>query len=269
MSNPLADDKLPLLEIYRYLDQILRLHPASRLLVDMARDAITEAIRQHSQLLAALRQSRRKRRQHRRQRAELLDALLASGWPIGATSPYTDDEPPTLVAHYQTLRETIFPEQAKQLQAVSQRGEPRDFLRVLSERILLRGQRTLAEALLRKPRLDDRTALRSRLGQHLLGRLCRHLTRRFGCTLDTSVRAALGATINEALALIERLLLTRETVLRLLWPPPGTIVDSQWHERLGGKASHSPRRVQAVLFPGLIKGTPASCLVRALVATQR
>jgi len=279
MSNPLADDKLPLLEIQRHLDQIGRQSPSVRLLVDMARDAVTEAARQQTQLQAALRRGQKKRRRLRRQRAELLDALVASGWPSCCAKPTASSAAAIdsaasagaidVVATYQRLRDTALDEYAQQLQAVSQRGERRDFLRLLSERILLRGQRSLAEALLCKPSLVDRLALQMRLSDHLLGRLARHLTRRFGTRLEASLRQGVLAFIHDALTLLVGLLHRTDPVLRLLWPQRGSALNSKHHERLGGKPIEPQRRVHAVLFPGLIELAQQSCLRRALVATRR
>ena len=286
MSNPLADESLPLFEVQRLLDQIVRQSPGVRLLVDMVRDAVTEAARQQTQLQAALRRGQKKRRRLRRQRAELLDALVASGWPCcpgpllsGAALDEVTSRPALdggtsgaaldVVATYQRLRDSTLREYAQQLLAVSPRGDLRDFLRLLSERILLRGQRTLAEALLRKPSLVDRLALRARLSDHLLGRLGRHLTRRFGTALDASLRQGLSAFIHDALLLLEGLLHRTDPVLRLLWPQRGSALNSEQQERLGGKPIEPQRRVQAVLFPGLIDRTQQTCLSRALVATRR
>ena len=268
MSNPLAGNKLPLLEIQQHLDQILRHHPASRLLVDMARDAVREAARQHTQLQAGLRRACKQRQRMRQQRAELLDALVASGQRLtnNAVSAPSSDE---VMSAYRVLRDATFPERAAQLEAVAQRGESRDFRRVLVERVLLRGQRTLAEALVRKPMLTEDAALHSRLGEHLLGRVGRHLARRFGCTIDRTLRHALLGLITDSLHLMQSLLRTSEPPLRLLWPRRGSRFQLEWHERLGEKPSHQPRDVRGVLFPGLVQVVPGVCLARALVATQR
>jgi hypothetical protein len=266
MSNPLAGNKLPLLEIQQHLDQIMRHHPALRLLVDMARDAVGEAARQHTQLQAGLRRARKQRQRMRQQRAELLDALVASGQRLAGDAAAASSE--EVMSAYRTLRDT-FPERATELEAVAQRGESRDFRRVLVERVLLRGQRTLAEALVRKPTLTDRAALHTRLAEHLLRRVGRYLARRFGCTIDRTLRHTLMGLITDSLNLLEAMLRTNDPPLRLLWPRRGSLFQLEWHERLGEKPSHQPRDVRAVLFPGLVQVGKGQCLARALVATQR
>jgi hypothetical protein len=93
--------------------------------------------------------------------------------------------------------------------------------------------------------------------------------RRFGCPIDRTLRTTLLALVADSLSFLDALLHSRQPALRLLWPRRGEPYSHERHERLGRKASHQPRDVQAILFPGLIDLSQGPCLARALVATQR
>jgi hypothetical protein len=266
MTDPLQGEQLPLLEVHQQLDQLSRAYPAAKLLIDLARDATNEAVRQQTQLTARLRRSRRRQRHLRKQRAELLDGI--AGFPLQLGLPLESACEAELLQRFTALREREFAPLAEQLHRRAGRGELRDFRRLLADRILLRGQRTLIEAYLRKPhtRLD---LLLDRLAQHLSHRLVRRLARPLGQPVDQTHCQAVHALAASALQFIAAML-AHPGVLRLSWPRPGDIFDPAMHERGSGKPSQEPRRVLAVLFPGLVRRTSTPhLLARAVVATQR
>jgi hypothetical protein len=264
MSEPVAGPRPPLIEVQQRLDQIVRGHPAARLLVDMARDATNEAARQQAGMLSSVRRLRRQRDRGRQQAGKILDALAAS--PV-MLRPRTDLPTEAVLDPYRQLRQDGYPAVAKSLHELAGKGEARDFQVILVDQVLRLGQRTLTEAMLRKPD-DDRAELRERLRHHLGGRLLKRLARAAGCRVTPPVGAQLDGLVGRTLTLLEDLLATNPSV-RLFWPEVGEHLDASLHERGGGKAAVERRSVRAVLFPGLRAfGPMPGVLQKALVATK-
>jgi hypothetical protein len=255
--------KAPLVEVLHRLDQIARTHPNTRLVVDMARDATNEAARHQVKQLEGARRLRRQRDRARRHAAQLLDALAAA--PVvpltGARLPAQE-----VLQPYRQLRNEHFPSAARVLHEIAGKGEARDFQLILVERILRKGARTLAEAMLRKPD-TDRAAFRERLRDHLGRKLVRLLNREAGCRVNPEAGAMLNELMRRSLTLVDDLLLTNPPV-RLFWPQAGQPFDPVLEERGGGKPGNDRRQVRAVLFPGLRAYDPGPMLLeRAVVAT--
>src|SRR5262245_25044185 len=176
MNEPRTPNKTPLVEVLHRLDQIARSHPNTRLMVDLARDATNEAARQQVKQLETARRLRRQRDRARRHAAQLLDALAAAPVVPPAGAQLTAE---AVLGPYRQLRNEQFPAAARVLHDLAGKGEARDFQLILTERILRKGQRTLAEATIRKPG-SDRAAFRDRLRDHLGRKLVKHLNREAG-----------------------------------------------------------------------------------------
>lgn len=258
MKDPQTGQKPPLLEVIQHLDQLAHRHPGDRLLVDMARDAVTEAARQQAALLSANRRLRRQRDREQTLLDRTLDAVAASAAVVRPGTPFTD----ALHAEYRALKTEVYPETARRLHEVAGKGEARDLQLIMVEQVMRPGQRTLLEALLLKPDAD-RADLRRRLADHVGKALLRRLTRKAGCRVNPEAGAKVDALILRSLELIDGLLSTDPSV-RLTWPAAGEPFDAHRHERVGGKVTPD-RVIRAVLFPGLRGGDVAE---RALVATQ-
>lgn len=270
MKNPPSADNLtdnqkgPLAEVIRHLDQISRQHPATRLVVDMARDAVQEARQQMAALAKKARQAQRKRRRQRDHVHELFDALASvpvPSWSLPQTPPSQDDA----LALYRQLREQTLPQFAQELQTAANRAEARDYLLLLSDHVLRRGQRMLIEGLVHHPK-TSREALIERARAPLAGQFQKMLAKQAGYRLSQELSRATDTVLRKALTLLDVLLHTSPS-LRLFWTEPDTPFDASRHER--SKSSSEPRLVRATLMPGLWMPVEGRVLERAIVATRR
>lgn len=258
-------DRPPLLEVHQRLEQIVQAYPAARLLVDMARDAATEAARLQAAILSHVRRLRRKRDLQRDEGHRLLDALAESP---AILAPKAAVQPEALTEAFALLKRETFPNLARRLYDEAGRGEPRDFQVILVEGILRHGQRPLVEAQLLHVG-KDRAALRERLRQHVARRLGKNLVAQTGFRVTPDVGAKIDEVIRRSLTLLDDVLHTNPPA-RLYWPGPGAPFDPEWHERTGGKPGNEGRMVRGTLFPGLrVFGPTGGPLERAVVATRR
>lgn len=265
-NKPVAAREGPLVEVKRRLEQIAGKHPDTRLTVDMARDAVQEAERQLAFLAARARRSRRKRLRQRDHIRELFDALARVPVP-----PWSVPEPSSLqeetVASYRQLREQGLPNLARELHAAANRGDTRDYLLLLSDQVLRRGQRMLIEGLVHHPG-TARVALAERIRPLLGGQLCKVLARQAGYRMAAEPGKSTDALLRQALALLDALMHTSPS-LRLFWAEPGEAFDPSRHERSAGKPASDGRAIRATLLPGLWLPGEGRVLERALVATRR
>lgn len=264
-NDPANSQRPPLLEVHQRLDQIVAAYPATRLLVDMARDAATEAARLQAAVLSQLRRMRRKRERQRQEAHHLLDALAASP---AVLAPASAVAAASLIEPFGQLKREVYPALARRLHDTGGRGEARDFQVLLVEHVLRHGLRPLVESQLLQPS-KDRATLRERLRAHMAGRLGKHLAAQAGYRVTPDIGVKIDEVIRRSLALLDDVLHTSPPA-RLYWPEPGAKFDPEWHERGGGKPGNDHRVVRGTLFPGLrLFGPNAGVLERAVVATKR
>ncbi|NBO93141.1 MAG: hypothetical protein EBV06_12655 [Planctomycetia bacterium] len=276
MSTPTPSHLPPLTEVLQRLEQLVRAHPAARLLVDMAHDAVQEAAHQQEAQLAAVRRLRGCRDRLRRHYTRLLDTLASS-----PTTPRLYDGITAAAAQetYRQLRNECYPSVSRHLREVVGRGEPRSFQVMLVKRVMLRGQRALMRTLVSKPEADA-AALCERLGKYTLEKLLKYLGRRAKHRARNETREILNKLINRSLSLIDGLLRRTPWSLddtpmtkppgRLYWPEIGQEVNTTDHERISVQEKGQPQIVRAVLFPGLRSlGLVPMVLDRAVVVTGK
>ncbi len=262
-TNQAAGPAKPLDEVAGRLEQIARLHPDTRLTADLAHDALRDAGRQMALLAARIRRGRRKQKRQREHARELLDALASvpiPPWRLPAL-------PADATAAYRALRGETLPALAMILHEDAKKGETRDYLLMLSEQVLRRGQRTLVEGLVRNVEAD-RPALCERVRPLIGGSLAKTLARQAGYRLTGAPGVAAEAALKESLSVLDALLHSWPAV-RLFWARPGQAVDSDRHERGSGKAVSEDRVVLATLLPGLWRPAEGVVVEKALVATRR
>jgi hypothetical protein len=253
----------PLDEVASHLAQIASKHPDTRLTVDLANDALHDVTRQMKHLAGKAQRSRRRHRALRHLTNDLLDALAQVPTP-----PWGDGSPGEEgLAVYQPLRARVLPSLASALHAETGRGEVRDYLLLLSEQVLRRGQRALVAGYVRGAG-PGRAALCERVCPLVMGHLGKALARLTGSRLSAAARQSAEAAIRQALAALDVLLHSSPSV-RLFWPSQGEPVDAARHERGSGKGQAEDRVVLATLLPGLWAPAEGRVLEKALVATRR
>src|SRR4051812_27569751 len=108
----------PLVEVVQRLEQIAQLHPDTRLSVDMARDAVSEASRELGLLASKVRRGRRLRRRQRGHIRQLVEAVLSvpvPPWPLPHPAPTPEDA----AEAFRLLRHEGLPALASELHAAA------------------------------------------------------------------------------------------------------------------------------------------------------
>jgi len=170
------------------LDKIAERFPASRLLVDLARDAGMEVVKK---LLGELRHATHQLERLERKRDKLNDRFLellrdlATG-PIGLPLPAGQEgvDPQTLLPELRHLRDEDFPALARRLHAAEPKGEVGDYQILLVEEVFIKGCCILFEYMVRHAQDDppprpDSEFLAS-LRMHLAGNVNQTLARETG-----------------------------------------------------------------------------------------
>jgi hypothetical protein len=175
MSTPTPSHLPPLTEVLQRLEQLVRAHPAARLLVDMA---------------AAMPSRKRLISKNPSWRLCVVCVVVATAY-AATTRDYwtrwlarrrlpgctTASRRRRLRETYRQLRNECYPSVSRHLREVVGRGEPRSFQVMLVKRVMLRGQRALMRTLVSKPEADA-AALCERLGKCALEKLLKYLGRR-------------------------------------------------------------------------------------------
>jgi hypothetical protein len=257
-----------------------QIHPseaATRLQLDMARDAGLEAFRrlarQVKRFRARLGRAREKRRDAQEQLRGVLHDLAAGPValprPAGA-APVPQDQ---VLAAFHRLATDDFPALAGALHEAVGRVSAVSYQCFLVEEVLAKGSYILIERLLRHAArgrsATDEGHYLDELRHHLAGKVNRALGRQSGYQVTPEVGGQLDTLLRHSLTFLGDLLAS-EPPGRLLLPLSGAPFDPERHEPIPGRPATGELVVRATAFPGYaVFEDPPRLVVKARVYTRR
>jgi hypothetical protein len=266
-----------LTEFFRLLEQIRPGEKASRLQLDMAKDAATEVfgklLRQSERLLQRLARARDRRNAiHARLLSVLQD--LATG-PVrmprpAGLPPITHEQ---LEVTFRELADKDYPAVARTLHAAIGKSDTLAYERFLVEEVFLKASIILVEHLVRRAGhpwpTDAELRFLEGLRHHVAGSVNQNLARQTGYLVTLEVGGELDKLLEKTLQLLFDLQ-TSDPPGRLLVPALASDFDPARHEAIAGRPSTGALIVRATIFPGyIILSDPPRVVVKAKVFTKR
>jgi hypothetical protein len=251
------------LEFADRLDQLAKSYPATRLMVDLARDAGLEVFRKQARQIRRLAHEvtrmRKKRNQLHDRLVEMLHEVTTHTiiLPRPPGRPVVDHE--ALLTTFRRFKAADFPALAQLLHDRIGRGEVVAYQRFLVDEVLITGSRILAEHLIRhasQPATPETEAAFARtLHDHIAGNVLDGLAKKVSYQMTPDEGQPLGVLIRDVLVFLEELL-TASPPLRLIVTRPDSPFDPARHEPIHGRPSEGALTVTATLFPGLVRYGP-------------
>lgn len=265
-------------EFVRLLGQIHPSEAASRLQLDMARDAGLDAFRQLAARIKRHKARRDRARQRRRIAQDRLLAVLhdlASG-PFVLPRPQDETDVPieALLATFHELTGDDFPGLARQLHdAIGPKADLLALRCFLVEEVFAKSSCILVEHLVRRAARsrpdDDEARFLDDLRHHIAGKINRTLARQMGYQVTPEVGRQLDALLVKSLHFLHDLL-AGSSPARLILPLSGAPFDPQRHDPAPGRPASGTLVVRATLSPGFVLlEQPPRLLARAQVYTTR
>jgi hypothetical protein len=264
-------------EFVRLLEAIHPDKSASRLQLDMARDAGLEGFKKLLREIERM-QVRLARTKHRRNllHSRLMGILndLATGAvrlprPVGLQ----DVVPEELEQTFRGFGDRDYPQLAQHLHKAIGQGDVLAYQRFLVEEALLNGSVILVEHLIRQSRqpkpAEKELEFLEDLRHHMVGVINHGLAKKTGYLVTPELGKHIDALIGRTLRFLVDLL-TSDPPARLVIPTLGSDFDPESHEPTAGRPNTGSLQVRATLFPGLVvfEQTPR-VVVKARVFTKR
>jgi hypothetical protein len=264
-------------EFVHLLGQIHPSEAASRLQLDMARDAGLEVFRkllhQIERLRGKLDRARLKRHIAQDRQLGLLQALAAAGvvLPRPAGLPAVGQE--ELETTFRELGDRDFAELAQALHQAAGQSDILAYRRFLVEEVLVQSYFILVEHLVRKAARGRGEVNEDRfledLRHHLAGKVYRKLARQTGYQITPDVGGQFDALLVRSLRFLDDLL-TSQPPGRLILPALGSDFDPNQHEPIAGRPDTGTLIVRATIFPGyVVLSDPPRVVARARVYTKQ
>lgn len=268
--------KAALKEFVRLVDQIHPERAASRLQLDMARDAGLDAagkmLVRIQRLEVKLTRARGKRNAARNRLLSLLHDLATGPvvFPRPAGLPPVDEA--LLERTFEVLRTTDFPSLTRTLHDAAPKADALAYQRYLVEEIFHKGSAILAEHLVRESRrphpCEDEVQFLNDLRHHLAGNVNQTLARQAGYQVSAEVAREVDAILVRGLRFLLDLL-TISPPRRLILPTMGSDYDPTRHEVIPGRPASGAVLVRATIFPGWAElGDSPRVLAKAQVYTK-
>lgn len=264
-------------EFLRLLDKVPTDKPATKLQLDMARDAGVDAcghLFKRIQKLEARVARGRQRRDAARERLLTLLAELAAGpviFPRPLGLPEVDVA--KLDQAFAQLRDKDFPALAAKLRDATGQSEAIAYERYLVEEFFLKGSSIMAEHLVRESRrphpVEDEVEFLDKLRYHLAGNVQQALMQQAGYKIPHEMAQEIDAILVRTLKYL-LYLLTMTPPRRLILPTMGAEFDPALHEVVPGRPNSGAVVVRATIFPGCVsQEDPPRVVAKALVYTRQ
>lgn len=274
-KSRLADE---ITEFVRLMGQIHPDRAASKLQLDMARDAGLEAFNKLIKYVERLRLRVSRVRQKRAVVYTRLMSILTDLATAPVKFPRPKGLPPVTLKEleltYRELGFNDFPGLAGTLRDSIGQGEVLAYERFLVEEILLKGSVILVEHLIRyahdpKPPEEEEHFL-VQLKHHLVGLVNHGLAKQTGHHVTPALGKAIDAVVGRALSFLVDLH-TSDPPARLIAPNLGSDFDPDRHEAIAGRPSTGLLHVRATIFPGYMAFEPdgVRIVAKAKVFTKR
>jgi hypothetical protein len=264
-------------EFLRLLDKVPTDKPATKLQLDMARDAGVDAcghLFKRIQKLEARVARGRQRRDAARERLLTLLAELAAG-PVIFPRPngLPEIDAAKLDQAFAQLRDKDFPALAGKLRDATGQSEAIAYERYLVEEFFLKGSSIMAEHLVRESRrphpVEDEVEFLDKLRYHLAGNVQQALMQQAGYKIPHEMAQEIDAVLVRTLRFL-LYLLTMAPPRRLILPTMGTEFDPALHEVVPGRPNSGAVVVRATIFPGCVSlEDPPRVVAKALVYTRQ
>lgn len=268
--------KAAIKEFVRLMDQARPEKAATRLQLDMARDAGLDACRKMLRRLTALDARLKRARQRsdaaRERHLTLLDDLASGSVIFPRPAGLVPADPAKLDGAFAELRSRDFPALAETLRTATGQAETIAYERYLAEEFFRKGSAILAEHLVREGRhplpIADEVQFLDKLRHHLAGNVQQTLMQQSGTKVTQEVAQEIDAVLVRSL----RFLLHHLTISpprRLLMPTMGTDFDPELHEASPGRPTEGAVVIRTTIFPGCVElSQPQRVLAKALVYTR-
>ncbi|MFO0844635.1 MAG: hypothetical protein U0797_19935 [Gemmataceae bacterium] len=264
-------------EFVRLLDAVPADKPATKLQLDIARDAGLDAcgkLFKRIQKLEARVARGRQRRDAARERLLTLLAELAAG-PVTFPRPLglPEIDPDKLDQTFAQLRDRDFPALASHLRDAAGHAEAIAYERYLVEEFFLKGSSIMAEHLVRESRrphpVQDEVEFLDKLRHHLAGNVQAALWRQAGYKVSQEVAQEIDAVLVRTLRYL-LYLLTMTPPRRLILPTMGAEFDPALHQVVPGRPDSGPVVIRATIFPGCLSlESPPRVVAKAQVYTRQ
>jgi hypothetical protein len=264
-------------EFVRTLNQVQADKPATKLQLDMARDAGLDAcgkLFKRIQKLEARVARVRQRRDAARERLLTLLADLASG-PVIFPRPLglPEVDPAKLDQTFTQLRDRDFPALASNLRYAAGQAAAIAYERYLVEEFFLKGSSILAEHLVReslRPHpIQDEAQFLDKLRHYLAGNVQTVLWRQAGYKVSQEVAQEIDGVLVRTLRYL-LYLLTMTPPRRLIFPTMGADFDPALHQVVPGRPDSGAVVIRATIFPGCVSlENPPRVVAKAQVYTRQ